>query len=307
MSVESFGRYSVELSNLDKALFPDSGITKGDLIDYYREIAEVMIPHLRDRPLTLHRFPDGIDAGGFYQQERSEHFPDWIMTRRTPRADGEDDNGGPVEHVLGNNRATLVYLANQATITLHGWLSRAPRISKPDRLIFDLDPPDEDFDAVRAAAGRVVELMQRLGMNPYAMTTGSRGLHVLAPLRPESDFDETRELAKDMADCLAYRHPDELTVEQRKNKRRGRIYLDVMRNAYAQTSVMPYAVRAQPGAPVATPLELAEVQDPELGPRRWHLGNVRRRLGQKGDPWSDIQRHATAIRSARRKLAGFKD
>jgi bifunctional non-homologous end joining protein LigD len=303
MSTERFGRYSVELSNTDKLLFPDSGITKGALIDYYRNIAEVMLPHLQDRPLTLQRFPDGIDEPGFYQQESSDYFPDWISTRRTPRA----DNGDAVQHVLCNNQATLVYLANQAVITLHGWLARAPRITRPDRLVFDLDPADNGFTAVRRAARQVVELMQTLGMNPFVMTTGSRGLHVVAPLRADADFDSVRALAQDMAAVLAERHDETLTVEQRKNKRRGRIYLDVMRNAYGQTAVIPYSVRALSRAPVATPLDIGELGDRRLDPQRWNLKNILRRLGQKRDPWADIARHVTAVGSAHRALREMHD
>ncbi|MGD2111876.1 MAG: non-homologous end-joining DNA ligase [Gammaproteobacteria bacterium] len=303
MSRVRIGRHSIELSNTDKPLFPDSGITKGGLIAYYREIAEIMLPHLKARPLTLHRFPDGIGKPGFYQQECSDYFPDWIRTRKTPRA----ADGDAVEHVLCNNQATLVYLANQAAITLHGWLARSPRITRPDRLIFDLDPPDHDFTAVRRAARQVVELMQRLELPPYVMTTGSRGLHVVAPLRADTDFDTVRGLAREMAAWLAGRHAGTLTVEQRKNKRRGRIYLDVMRNAYGQTAVIPYSVRALPGAPVATPLELTELGDARLDPQRWHLKNIRRRLGQKADPWADIARHATAAGRAQRLLHALAD
>jgi bifunctional non-homologous end joining protein LigD len=302
MTIERFGRYSVELSNTDKLLFPDSGIGKGDLIDYYRNIADVMLPHLQDRPLTLQRFPDGIDQPGFYQQESSDHFPDWISTRRTARA----DDGDTVQHVLCNNQATLVYLANQATITLHGWLARAPRITRPDRLIFDLDPANNGFAAVRRAAHRVVELMHVLSMNPFVMTSGSRGLHVVAPLRTEADFDSVRALAQDMAAVLAERHADALTVEQRKNKRRGRVYLDVMRNAYGQTSVIPYSVRALPGAPVATPLDLAELGDRKLDAQRWHMKNILRRLGQKHDPWADMARHGVAPSGIQRALRELK-
>jgi bifunctional non-homologous end joining protein LigD len=298
VGIARFGPYRVELSNTGKVLFPDAGITKGELIRYYREVAEVMLPHLEDRPLTLHRFPDGIAADGFYQQERPDYFPDWIKTRKTPRA----GDGDAVEHVLCTNQATLVYLANQAVTTLHGWLSRAPRLTRPDRLVFDLDPADEDFDAVRQAARRVVELMQALALSPYVMTTGSRGLHVVAPLRGDADFDAVRGLAQAMAARLAERSPGELTVEQRKDQRRGRIYLDVMRNAYGQTAVVPYAVRAKPGAPVATPIDLAELGESKLDPRRWHLKNVLRRLGQKDDPWADIGRHAASARRAREAL-----
>jgi bifunctional non-homologous end joining protein LigD len=258
-----------------------------------------MLPHLRNRPLALHRYPDGIGQSGFVQQKASGHFPDWIRTQRTPRA---EEDGEAVEHVLCNDPATLVYLANQAVVSLHGWLSRSPRIRRPDRLVFDLDPADEDFGAVRQAARWVIGLMTQLGMNPHVMTTGSRGLHVVAPLRPDTDFDAARRLAVDMAKRLARQHPEQLTTEMRKSKRAGRIYLDVMRNAYGQTTVAPYSVRALPGAPVATPLDTEELADARLQPRRWHLRNVLRRLGQKDDPWARIGRHATALSTARRAL-----
>lgn len=299
MTTERFGRYSVELSNTEKVLFPDGGITKGDLIQYYRKVSEVMLPHLEDRPLTLHRFPDGLSEDGFYQQNASDYFPDWIATEKAPRS---GKKGGSVNHVLCNNQATLVYLANQAAITLHGWASRVPRLHEPDRLIFDLDPSAEGFAAVRRAARQVAELMEDVGLSPFVMTTGSRGLHVVAPLRRDADFDEVRALAREMAGILAARHEDSLTVEQRKNKRRGRIYLDVMRNAYGQTAVMPYTVRALPGAPVATPLSLDELGDAKLAPQRWNIGNISRRLGQKKDPWRAIGRHAASTERARRAL-----
>ncbi|MGD8275605.1 MAG: hypothetical protein PVJ30_06570, partial [Thiohalocapsa sp.] len=182
------------------------------------------------------------------------------------------------------------------------WLARAPHLEAPDKLVFDLDPPVDDFSAVREAARWVVELMQAIDLAPFAMTTGSRGLHVVAPLRSELGFAEVRELAQAMAAHLAAAHPRALTVAQRKSKRRGRIYLDVTRNAYGQTSVLPYALRALPGAPVATPLHLDELDDSRLGPRRWSLENIFRRLGQKQDPWRDIRRHARSPRKARRTL-----
>ncbi|ALP53938.1 ATP-dependent DNA ligase [Candidatus Tenderia electrophaga] len=302
-----FGRYTVELSNTDKVFFPDAGISKGDLIDYYSAVAEWLVPHAKDRPLTLHRFPDGIDQDGFYQQQRSDYFPDWIQSRKTARVEDSHEDEKAVDHVLCNNQATLVYLANQGVITLHGWLSRAPRLTRPDRLIFDLDPAHKDFGTVRRAARQVAALMQQLNLTPYAMTTGSRGLHVVAPLRRGQQFDAVRDLAQAMAQHLAQQHSDDLTVEQRKDKRQGRIYLDVMRNAYGQTAVLPYAVRAKPGAPVATPLDLDELDDSGLDPQGWHIKNILRRLGQKGDPWADIRRHAVSIEGVRKALDKMRD
>lgn len=293
--MERFGPYSVELSNTDKVLFPEDGITKGDLIDYYREVADFILPHLDGRPLTLHRFPDGIGSEGFYQQSAADYFPDWIQTHEAPRASGK---GKPVEHIVCRNQATLAYLANQGTIAFHGWGARLPKLDRPDRLVFDLDPASADFVPVRNAARQVAALMDDVGLHPFPMTTGSRGLHVVAPLRRDASFDEVRQLARDMAARLAEEHPDSLTVEQRKNKRAGRIYLDVMRNAYGQTAVMPYSVRALAGAPIATPLSREELGGEALDPKSWTIKNIRRRLGQKGAAWAAFKRHAVSCRTA---------
>lgn len=297
------GRRRVELSNIDKLMFPNDGISKGDLVDYYRRVSPYLLRHAQNRPLTLHRFPDGIDSDGFYQQQIADYFPAWIETCATARA---NDRRKSVEHVLCNDEATLAYLANQATITLHGWNSRAPEVERPDQMVFDLDPPGQDFAAVRRAAREVAQLMQSLGMNPYAMTTGSRGMHVVAPLRPDSSFDCVRAVARDMAAYLAGRNDDQLTIEHRRNRREGRLYLDMSRNAYGQTRVLPYALRALAGAPVATPIELAEIEDESLEPGKWRIDNLFRRLGQKGDPWSDFRRRATRIGTAARALHKIK-
>lgn len=298
MTERRFGRYLVELSSDDKPFFPDDHLTKGDLIDYYDRIAETMLPHLRDRPLTLHRFPDGIAGEGFFQQARGDYFPDWL--------EGLDvDHGGDtgrVTHILCDHRAALVYLANQGTITLHAWLSRRDQLRCPDQIIFDLDPPGDDFEPVRRGARLVKAGMEAAGLVPFLKTTGSRGLHVVAPIRPEAEFGQVRELAKKLAARLADAHPDELTTEQRKNKRRGRLYLDIMRNVFGQTAVAPWSVRAKPGAPVATPLAWRELDDPELGPRSFTVTNVFRRLGQRRDPWAGMTRHAVAPATVEQNL-----
>lgn len=292
------GRHEVELSNRDKILFPDDAITKGELIDYYREISPIMLPHLRDRALTLHRFPDGIGSGGFYQQNASAYFPDWITLATLGK--GPDKT----EHAVCNDAASLVYLANQAAIALHVWPVRIDRPDCPDRMIFDLDPADTGFETVRFAALLLFELLSNaLDLRCFVMTTGSRGLHVVVPLDRSSDFDSVRDFARELADRTAARAPDRLTTEQRKNKRRGRLFLDTTRNAYGQTAVAPYSVRARPGAPIATPLEWKEVDDPRLASDRYRLGNIFRRLGRKKDPWRSIKRHAARLETRRKRLA----
>lgn len=297
------GSHEIELSNLDKILFPDDGLSKGDLIDYYRDCAEHFVRHAADRPLTLQRFPDGIDQPGFFQQDRSDYFPDWIESVAVERA---GDAGGSVDHVLCNNPETLVYLANQAVITLHGWLSRTPRVDCPDRLVVDLDPPDDDFAAVTFAARQAGELMESLGMKPFVMTTGSRGLHVMAPLDGQADFDAVRAFAREFADHLAGQHPDALTTAQRKDKRGGRLYLDVMRNARGQTAVLPYSVRPKPGAPVATPLDWSELGRAGLHSQSYTIANMRRRLGQKDDPWAQIARYGCSLSAAHEALQSLR-
>lgn len=289
--------HCVELGNEDKVIFPGDRITKGDLIAHYREVASVMLPHAKGRALTLHRFPDGIGKEGFYQQQRPDYFPSWVGSLRVARA-----GGGSIEHTICENGAAIVYLANQAAITLHGWLSRAGAVDRPDRLIFDLDPPGDDVSAVVQGARRVRALMEELGLTAFVMSTGSRGLHVVAPLDAGSGFDEVRQFAQAAARALANRHPDDLTVEQRKDKRGRRLYLDVMRNSRGQTAVLPYCTRALPGAPVATPLDWGELNARRFDARRYHLRNIARRLGNKADPWARIDQSARSLGPARRAL-----
>jgi len=296
----SFGRLVVETSSEDKVLYPDDGITKSDVIEYYRKAAEYALPYGADRFLTLQRFPDGLAEDGFYQQSRADYFPDYVEGVTADRV-----GGGEVEHIVVRNAAGLVYLANQGTLTFHAWLSRRDRAHHPDRMVIDLDPPDGDFAPVRDAARSTGDFLRELGLTPYVMTTGSRGLHVVVPLDRSADFDAVRDFASRAADTLAERYPDTLTAEQRKDKRKGRLYLDVMRNAYGQTAVMPYSLRAKSGAPVATPLGWDELGAGDLTAQSYHLGNLFRRLAQIDDPWADMKRHASGIAAAAKALANL--
>lgn len=291
------GGHTIELSNQGKILFPASGLTKGDLIDYYHRIAEVALPHYRDRPLSMHRFPDGIGAEGFFQKDAPDHFPDWIE-----RVKLEKENG-TVNYVLANNAATLVYLANQGCIAPHLSLARRDKPNHPDRLIFDLDPSDADFGKVQDAAQTLKTLLDQLDLASFVQTTGSRGLHVIVPLDRSAGFDMARDFAGAAMEWLAERHADALTVEHRKNKRGDRVFLDYLRNAYGQTAVAPYAVRAIEGAPVATPLRWTEVGAGDLDPQRYRITNIFRRLAQIDDPWSGMERRACSLGAAMRRLS----
>lgn len=296
MSTLHFGPHTLETSSESRVLFPEEGLTKGELLDYYRRIAATMLPYLRDRPLTLHRFPDGIGADGFIQQQAPDYFPDFVTRATVEKEEGE------ITHAVCNEAAALVYLANQGCITPHVWLSRLDRPHHPDRLVFDLDPPGDDFEAARYGARAVREVLDALHLPAFLMTTGSRGLHVVVPLDRQADFDTVRAFARAVAEAVADAHPEALTVAHRKEQRRGRLFVDYLRNAYAQTAVPPYAVRALPGAPVATPLDWDELGNGDLHARRYSIRNLFRRLGQKPDPWTGLDTHAASLAEAQKRL-----
>ncbi|MFD1094888.1 non-homologous end-joining DNA ligase [Salegentibacter chungangensis] len=295
--------HEIEISNRDKVFFPKESYTKGDLIDYYEQIAETMLPHLKDRPVTMLRFPNGIDDKQFYQKDAPDYFPNWIPRKKIKKQDG-----GSTAYVICNSKACLVYLANQACITPHIWLSKQDKPDFPDRMIFDLDPADEDFSRVKTAARNLRKLLkEELGLPVYLMTTGSRGLHLVVPLKPEKNFDEVREFAQQLAKYLEEQHPGELTTAIRKEKRGKKLFLDVARNAFGQTTVVPYGVRPKNGAPVATPLDWEELDKPDLHSQSYTIKNIFRRLGSKTDPWKDIEKNAVSIDPAIKKFKSLTD
>jgi bifunctional non-homologous end joining protein LigD len=297
MTAVRVGSHTVEISNADKVLFPEDGITKGDVVEYYRRIAPKMLPHLRGRPLALHRFPDGVKGEGFFQKTAPDYFPDWIET-----VDLERERGGTVRHVVCNDAATLVYLADQAVLVLHRLLvtSAAPR--KPAEMIMDLDPAEDDPSGVRHAARVLRDVLDELGVRAYTKATGSKGLHIHVPLDGSDDFETVRGFARDLAREMVRRDPDHLTIEQRKSNRQGRLFVDWLRNSYGQHAVAPYTLRALSGAPVAVPLDWDEATSAEFDPRRYRLSNVFRRIARKRDPWEGINRRSRSISEAARRL-----
>jgi bifunctional non-homologous end joining protein LigD len=242
----------------------------------------------------MQRFPDGIDGMAFYEKKVPSHFPDWVHTVEVHTVDGKQ------RQVVLDDRRSLVYLAQQACITPHTWLCTNKDLEKPDQLIFDLDPTDDDLAKVRRATRLVGELLDDLGLTTYLKTTGSRGYHVLVPLRPSLGFDEVRDFARRCGEVLVEKAPDLLTLEQRKAKRGDRVYVDIGRNAYGQTAVPAYAVRAREGAPVSTPITWEELS--RVKPGQFTVVSVRRRLARRDCPWADVRRHAQGLAKARKKL-----
>lgn len=280
----------VKLTHPDRVIWPDDGLTKRDLYDYYGAVAEVMVPHVRDRPVSLQRFRGAVGEGGFFQKEVPKGAPSWVRTVEVPK------HGGVVNHVLANDRETLQWLAQQGCVTPHVFTARADRLDRPDRLVIDLDPSLDDFAAVRHAALACGEALRAEGLEPFAMVTGSRGIHVVAPLKRTRSTEDVLTWIRAFASRLAESDPDALTTEFHKNKRDDRIYLDVARNGAAQTVVPPYATRPRPGAPVATPLRWEELEDDALRPDGWILRTVLDRLESLGgDPWAEIGGAARAL------------
>jgi len=285
----------VRLSHPDKELFPGEGITKADMADYYAAVQDALLPHVHDRPLSLQVFPGGIGRPGHFMKNVPDYFPAFVRRVELPK------RGGTVTHPVAENPETLRMLVQHNVITLHVPTARLDRPDRPDRLVIDLDPSGEDqWDDVVAGAKALGPVLRDAGLEPFLMTTGSRGVHVVAPVRREVDYDAVMAMGRDLATVLVAAD-DRFTTEFHKDKRGGRVFVDVLRNRPAQTAVAPYAVRAKAGAPVATPIEWDELD--ATGPQDWTLRTMPGRLAERGDPWRDIARAAASPRSAARRLA----
>ena len=284
----------VEITHPDKVLFPADGHTKADVVEYYTAVADAMLPHMRDHPLAMLRFNQGIHGERFFHKQAPKYFPDYIARVEVPKAKGT------TTYPICNNRKALAYIANHNCIEFHLLPVRADDLWHPDRMVLDLDPSVDDVEQVRDAARWIHELLEEVGLVGFVMTSGSRGFHIWVPLDRKSDTEEVHAFAADMAHVLVARHPDELTTEFTKADRGSRIYVDVARNAPAQHAVAPYSLRANDGAPVATPITWGELDDPETTPQRWSITTVLERLSD--DPWSGMTKHARSLERARRKL-----
>jgi bifunctional non-homologous end joining protein LigD len=284
----TIGRRQVRITHADRTVFPEPKLTKLDLARHYERVAPLMLPYVRDRPLALQAYPEGIEGEGFFLKAVPRYFPTWVKRATVPK------KGGTITHILAQDAATLVYLAGQNVVTVHTWLSRADKPRQPDRLTLDFDPSGGGFSDVRAAARAAGDRLRDLGLTPYAMTTGSRGVHVVCPLRRGAEFPDVHGFARALAEEMVADDPRHLTLEWHKADRGKRIYVDVNRIAYAQHAVAPYAVRPRAQAPVAVPLHWEELSDRSLKPDRWTVKNIASRLDE-GDPWSGMTGNARSL------------
>jgi len=275
---------SVAVTHPEKVLFPDSGITKGDLCGYYADLAPVMLPHVRQRPVTMERYPAGIDKKGFIQKDVSKGFPAWLERVEVARRD--EKTGGAVHYPLANDARSLVWLANQNSVTPHVWTARAPHLDHADLCVFDLDPPEEGTAHLADAALCVRDLLSELGLPSFVKTSGSKGFHIVVALEPDSDFGDVFRFSRGAGAVLVKRRPDLFTQEFIKSDRGGRIFVDTGRNAPGATFAAVYAVRAKPGAPVSAPCTWDEIASGAVSPRAFTLKTMAERLAATGDLWS---------------------
>ena len=275
-------RSEVIITHPEKIMFPDEGITKGELASYYETIAPVMLPHLRSRPITMERFHRGIAAPGFFQKDVSKGFPEWLERVEVPK------HGGTVHHPIVTNTEGLLWLANQNSITIHVWPSRAPNLYQPDICVFDLDPMKDDLGQLRAAALSLRDLLAELGLPSWVKTSGSKGFHIAVPLDGKSDFGTVARFAHTVGQLLVKRDPDNLTQEFAKVDRGDRILVDTGRNGYSATFAAAYTVRARPGAPVSAPCSWEELESGEVGPKSLTLRMMAQRIASTGDLWADM-------------------
>ncbi|KIX84866.1 hypothetical protein J120_05070 [candidate division TM6 bacterium JCVI TM6SC1] len=291
------GNRIIEITHPDKIMFSDPTITKKEVIDYYHAIAKYMVPFLKDRVLTVQAFPEGVMHQGFYQKNVQSHYLSWIPTITIDKKDG-----GSTQYAIGINQAELVYLANQNCVVFHPWLSRVDKLDFPDKIVFDLDPSIDDFSAVQHAALVAKHVLEECGLVPFVMTTGSRGMHVVTPLRRLYTFEQVSDIARIIAERIVSYDPQTFTVEIRKDARKSKVFIDSLRNNSGATAVCPYSLRPRPGAPVATPITWAQATDKTLTSQQYNLYTVGHKLKKDGCAWKDFKRYAQTLVKACRAL-----
>jgi bifunctional non-homologous end joining protein LigD len=285
------------ITHPEKVLFPEDGITKGELASYYEMIAPLMVPHMRARPVSMERYPAGIGKKGFFHKDVSKGFPAWLERVEVPKKDET------VHHPIVTDTRSLLWLANQNCITPHVWTSRTPDLMHPDICVFDLDPSkDDDHETVRGAALGLRDLLEELGLPSWVKTTGSKGFHIVVPLDGKTPMGEAAGFANAVGTLMVRRDPKHLTQEFHKTDRGGRILVDTGRNGYSATFAAAYAVRAKAGAPVSAPCTWEEIERGIVNPRTFTLRNMAARVAEVGDVWSDLPRRKRSLGRPSEKL-----
>lgn len=284
------------ITHPEKVLFPDDGITKGDLAKYYEMIAPVMLPHIKGRPLTMERYPAGIGKKGFWQKSVEKGFPEWLERVDVPKKEGV------VHHPVITDARSLLWVTNQNTITQHVWISRVPELYYPDICVFDLDPSKGDPPSVRAAAIGLRNLLEELGLPSWIKTTGGKGFHIVVPLDGKSKMNDVARFADTVGKLFVSHAPEHLTQEFSKVDRKGRIYVDTGRNGYSATFAAAYTVRAKPGAPVSAPCTWEEVETGKVDPDSFNLRNMPARIKKTGDLWAEMLRKRRSLKKPIEKL-----
>ena len=286
----------IPISHPDKVLFPADGITKAELADYYESIAPAMLPHIVRRPVTMERYHKGIGEPGFFQKDVSRGFPPWLERVEVPK------KGGTVHHPIVTDVRSLVWLANQNSITPHVWVSRTPKLMFPDVCVFDLDPSTDDADQLRRAVINLRDLLAELGLTSDVKTTGSKGFHVVVALDGKTKMGDVAGFAHRVGALMVRRYPQELTQEFHKVDRGTRILIDTGRNGYSATFAAAYAVRAKPGAPISAPCTWDEIEQGRVTPRTFTLRTMAQRVSQVGDLWADMRKRRQSLAAAARQL-----
>jgi len=291
----------VKFSNLNKVFYPEDGYTKRDMLNYYDAVADLILPHLRDRPLSLKRYPNGIHDEYFFQKNVPENWPAWLRT--VPIYHG--NNEGPTNYVFAEDRASLLYLVNLGCIDHNPWMSRVDAIENPDFVLIDLDPKECPFEMIVEVAQLVRKKLDAVGLEGYPKTTGGDGLHVYIPIEPVYSYDDTKTFAEILARLVIHERPDLFTTPRSVARRqKGRVYFDFLQNAKGKTIAAPYVLRAFPKAPVATPLEWREVRN-GLSPADFTIRNAPERFARVGDLFAGVLARPQRLEAALDKLQGL--
>jgi bifunctional non-homologous end joining protein LigD len=293
----------VKLSSADRVLFPDDGVTKGDLFAFYDAVADTLVPHLRDRPFTMKRFREGLPGSAFFQKQAPKGMPSWIETRRFPTRTREGESR-LVDFPLVNSREALLWMVQMHCIDMNTWYSRVDEPMHPDYVVFDLDPPDGEFALGVRAAKLVGELMTEIGMRAYPKTSGADGMHVFVPIERVHSFDETHAFAEAAATVLESRHPGVVTTEWLKAKRKG-VLIDYHQNGAGRTTASVYSVRPKPGATVSVPLAWDEVGE-GLDRRAFTMSVALDRIEERGDPFAPVLAGGQSLEAPMHRLTGLQ-